>query len=179
MCTVRACDKRFGSKNDWKRHETNQHKDVGAWQCTVPGCHAIYMDLEMLRCHLQATHCFKPDKQLELFTEECSIGQANDRSFWCGFCQTIVTLGHGEDGKHKLNSWNARCDHIDGHLSGKDGLELRSFSEWKFIEDQEGSNGITYHDVEQNGVSEQHKKRKGLEYAGSRPMKRLEEGRQN
>jgi hypothetical protein len=33
-CTrVPGCDKRFGSKSDWKRHENDQHIQLQFWRC--------------------------------------------------------------------------------------------------------------------------------------------------
>ena len=32
-CTFLACNKTFGSKNDWKRHENSQHFHLETWRC--------------------------------------------------------------------------------------------------------------------------------------------------
>ncbi|KAL2129881.1 hypothetical protein VTI74DRAFT_7173 [Chaetomium olivicolor] len=32
-CTFPKCDKKFGSKNDWKRHENSQHFQLEIWRC--------------------------------------------------------------------------------------------------------------------------------------------------
>jgi hypothetical protein len=35
-CTFQNCNKCFGSKSDWKRHENSQHFQMPTWRCAVP-----------------------------------------------------------------------------------------------------------------------------------------------
>lgn len=35
-CTYTNCPRRFGSKNDWKRHENTMHWQTEAWKCAEP-----------------------------------------------------------------------------------------------------------------------------------------------
>lgn len=37
-CTHDACNKVFGAKNDWKRHENSQHHQLECWKCDIR-CH--------------------------------------------------------------------------------------------------------------------------------------------
>lgn len=37
-CTHDGCNKVFGAKNDWKRHENSQHHQLECWKCDIRCC---------------------------------------------------------------------------------------------------------------------------------------------
>ncbi|KAI9172507.1 Sex-determining transformer protein 1 [Paramyrothecium foliicola] len=130
-CTFKNCRKEFGSKNDWKRHESSQHYLLETWNCEENGCKKICQRREGFKLHLQKDHSLENVKVLEEKLERCRMGRHCDPRFWCGFCISIIEIeGAG------VNSWMKRCDHIDNHLMGKDGFEKKRSSEWKHLEDQ-------------------------------------------
>lgn len=138
-CTFRQCSKLFGSKNDWKRHESSQHYQLETWTCDLPDCLKVCHRRESFKSHLQKDHMLESMKQLvEDKLESCRLGRHCDPRFWCGFCEQIIEIK--ETG---VNSWTKRCDHIDNHLFGKDGLEKKRISEWKYLEAEDKSEPVS------------------------------------
>ncbi|PHH67934.1 hypothetical protein CDD80_392 [Ophiocordyceps camponoti-rufipedis] len=129
-CTFRGCVKRFGSKNDWKRHESSQHLVLEKWDCDEPGCGRVCHRRESFRNHLQKDHGMREGGSIDDRVEACRLGRHCDPRFWCGFCVDVVDIGDGRG-----NSWTRRCDHIDNHLSGKDGLAKKIMADWRDQED--------------------------------------------
>ncbi|KAL2824518.1 hypothetical protein BDW59DRAFT_162405 [Aspergillus cavernicola] len=113
-CTFYKCDKTFGSKADWKRHEQSQHFGIQSWQCTVPEttqegtlCARMFNSQESYTQHLKKHHQVTND---EIETSICKnrLGWNGEPQFWCGFCRDIIHLrgdGHA--------AWNQRFNHID------------------------------------------------------------------
>ncbi|KJZ79577.1 hypothetical protein HIM_01046 [Hirsutella minnesotensis 3608] len=132
-CTFKSCCKRFGSKNDWKRHESNQHYMLEKWNCDEPGCSKVCQRRESFKNHLQKDHGLHDANALEDKLETCRLGRHCDPRFWCGFCVRVIDIDVNERGG---NSWTKRCDHIDSHLFGKDGLERKGIREWRHQEDE-------------------------------------------
>ncbi|KAL6873316.1 hypothetical protein HDV57DRAFT_511245 [Trichoderma longibrachiatum] len=130
-CTYKTCNKHFGSKNDWKRHESSQHFQLESWNCNMPGCDKVLPHRELFRSHLLNHHKLTDGQEVENKLESCRLGRHCDPRFWCGFCDRFVEVT-GE----VVNSWTKRCDHIDNHLFGKDGMEKRTMSEWHYLEDK-------------------------------------------
>ncbi len=70
-CTYAKCKKRFGSKNDWKRHESSQHAQSEVWRCdtTMDGsdelCRKSCHRKETFKQHLQRDHSMKDTKLIE------------------------------------------------------------------------------------------------------------------
>lgn len=91
--------------------------------------------------------------------------------FWCGFCVEIIEISAIERGG---NSWTKRCDHIDNHLFGKEGLEKKDISEWRYQEDEQDAIkevdflAVPGSDVDMAGG----KKRKSTEDIDVRPFKK-------
>ncbi|ETS01145.1 hypothetical protein M419DRAFT_36127 [Trichoderma reesei RUT C-30] len=164
-CTYKTCEKNFGSKNDWKRHESSQHFQLESWNCDMVGCDKVLPRRELFRSHLLNRHKLTDGKEVENKLEKCRLGRHCDPRFWCGFCDKFVEV-KGE----VVNSWTKRCDHIDNHLFGKEGMEKKAMSEWRYLEDKLA-------EEEREGAalerpSEPSKKRKATEDLNTRPAKR-------
>lgn len=183
-CTAKDCDKSFGSKNDWKRHEVTQHSGVEAWACDEDGCIAIYEDRFTFMQHLKETHDMVHNEDLQSRAQNCRIGTKTDARFWCGFCRRVIAVDDVMNQGDSSNSspWNRRFDHIDNHLFGKCGLEEMSKSQWQCLENEaKGNTGRRLSRMSatasvrstatSNGAPS---KRKGSEHADSRPRKRAD-----
>lgn len=130
-CTYKTCDKSFGSKNDWKRHESSQHFQLESWNCDVEDCNNVFPRRELFRRHLVHHHKAQ-EAEVENKLESCRLGRHCDRHFWCGFCDKFVKITD----EVVVNSWTKRCDHIDSHLFGKDGMVKKTMSDWHYLEDK-------------------------------------------
>ncbi|POR39160.1 Sex-determining transformer protein 1 [Tolypocladium paradoxum] len=133
-CTFKSCSKRFGSKNDWKRHESSQHFQLETWNCDEPDCKKTCQRRESFKNHLQKDHGMSDVDIIDDKLEACRLGRHCDPRFWCGFCVRIIEIDVNERGG---NSWTKRCDHIDNHLFGKDGLQSKFIHEWKHQDDEQ------------------------------------------
>ncbi|RDA93662.1 hypothetical protein CP533_4884 [Ophiocordyceps camponoti-saundersi (nom. inval.)] len=131
-CTFMNCSKRFGSKNDWKRHESSQHLVLEKWDCDEPGCGRICHRRESFKNHLQKDHGMRSGSIMDEKLETCRLGRHCDPRFWCGFCVQVIDVEEDVGG----NSWTKRCDHIDNHLFGKEGLAKKTMAEWKYQEEE-------------------------------------------
>ncbi|KAG9252125.1 uncharacterized protein F5Z01DRAFT_250908 [Emericellopsis atlantica] len=125
-CTV--CFKRFGSKNDWKRHEGTQHEIKELWHCDL-GCHKGFTHREALETHLHATHKDLEEASVEAKLANNRTGLHGKPAFWCGFCGKLLTVAPGK------KSDVERADHIDNHFMGRDSYELGIIEEWEQMED--------------------------------------------
>ncbi|ROT37725.1 hypothetical protein SODALDRAFT_204233 [Sodiomyces alkalinus F11] len=136
-CTFPNCHKKFGSKNDWKRHENSQHYQHEVWGCneqsaTSPDtrCGKVFPRRALLRQHLQTSHCAAAGGPLaEKELDECRVDQNGEPRFWCGFCSQMV-----DTNQQGLHSWAERFNHIDDHISGRNDLAKKTMAEWKSIE---------------------------------------------
>ncbi|KAF9781974.1 hypothetical protein IL306_012039, partial [Fusarium sp. DS 682] len=128
-CTFADCRKTFGSKNDWKRHESIQHYQLETWICdcaksdSAEPCGKVCYRRESFRNHLSKEHEIADSSKLEEKVDSCRKGRHCDAHFWCGFCQKTVEI------KETDNTWAKRCDHIDDHFSGRR-VPQRDISEW-------------------------------------------------
>jgi len=114
-CTYTACLKRFGSKNDWKRHENTRHYQIEAWRCQEPSarskinqCAKVFYRRELYQAHLKDHHGIGDDTEIRKRSQENRIGRNGQSGFWCGFCRMIVTLK-----TRGLEAWDERFNHID------------------------------------------------------------------
>ena len=135
-CTFKDCPRRFGSKNDWKRHENTMHCQIETWKCAEPkaedGAHSITnrgddsatngtkslkqcgllrYRRELFMAHLHKDHGLTGAEHEQHVEEQCErrrVGRNGQCGFWCGFCQTIVKLG-----KLGTEAWDERFNHID------------------------------------------------------------------
>lgn len=164
-CTYKMCQKTFGSKNDWKRHESSQHFQLESWNCDILNCNKVLPRRELFKMHLRNYHKVQDSQEIENKLESRRLGRHCDPRFWCGFCDGFVEI-EGE----VANSWTKRCDHIDSHLFGKDGLEKKTMSEWRYLEDRL-EEGVPEGKVAE-GDPAPRKKRKATEDVNVRPSKR-------
>ncbi|KAI1816369.1 hypothetical protein GGS20DRAFT_575556 [Poronia punctata] len=141
-CTSPGCDKRFGSKNDWKRHENTQHYMLEMWRCDEQKCDSpsemcekVCYRREGFKAHLDKDHQVVDSNVLEKKLEKCRVGRNCDERFWCGFCQTIVESNRN-DGQA---SWAERFDHIDEHITGRNNRAKTDISEWKSFDSSQPS----------------------------------------
>ncbi|KAL8940356.1 MAG: hypothetical protein Q9211_002322 [Gyalolechia sp. 1 TL-2023] len=105
---------KFGSKNDWKRHENTQHYQIEAWRCHEPPrtsaigqCASIFYRREQFQTHLRDTH----QRDEVYIREQCisrRIGRNGQGAFWCGLCVEVVELR-----SKGLDAWEERFSHID------------------------------------------------------------------
>ncbi|KAJ5782227.1 hypothetical protein N7457_004001 [Penicillium paradoxum] len=110
-CTFPHCAKSFGSKADWKRHESSQHLHVQSWFCTEhvgnsTSCEQLFYRLEKYTQHLR-------QHGVEEYQVAASVGNnrldlADGSHFWCGFCNHRVTLT-----KRGQAARDERFNHID------------------------------------------------------------------
>lgn len=134
-CTFPQCPKRFGSKNDWKRHENSQHCQLELWRCNEPSrvnsteiCGKACHRREQFRSHISKDHGITDSSEIDRRLDHCRVGYDCDSRFWCGFCKTIIeTSGRG------LKAGTERFNHIDDHYSGRNSPR-RDISEWKSLD---------------------------------------------
>lgn len=135
-CTYTNCPRRFGSKNDWKRHENTMHYQVEAWKCAEPKiadgsisnttrgknsetnhtatskqCGRLCYRRELFTVHLHETHDLAHPEHEQYVKDQCKkrrVGRNGQCGFWCGFCQTVIRLE-----KTEIEAWDERFNHID------------------------------------------------------------------
>lgn len=125
-CVIDGCNKSFGSKNDWKRHERTHPEQKECYRCD--GTHrsngehcfkAFYHGEATYRDHLMS--CGVDD--IDAVVAARKVPGVNQGWFWCGFCNDIIRSG--QFGPEALSyRWN----HIDNHVQGN---EKRRIGEWK------------------------------------------------
>ncbi|EKD20902.1 C2H2 type zinc finger domain protein [Drepanopeziza brunnea f. sp. 'multigermtubi' MB_m1] len=148
-CTFATCSKRFGSKNDWKRHETSQHR-LEAWRCdlAVPfflnsSCSQVFYRRLIFLEHLKKHHALSKAEDFKNKIKTCRM------PFWCGFCVKLV--GFHQTG---LEPWAERSDHIEDHFMGRKGCEAREIHDWVPDNPNEGMEDVMctpYLLTEENG----------------------------
>ncbi|KAF5877081.1 putative c2h2 type zinc finger domain protein [Botrytis fragariae] len=129
-CTFSACNKTFGSKNDWKRHENSQHFHLETWRCDNEkpeggACAKVSYRRQAFQEHLKKEHAIIDQDAVKTKVDACRIGRNCQARFWCGFCKTLVDLK-----KNGLDAWIERFDHIDNHFMGRHGLQKQSIQDW-------------------------------------------------
>lgn len=139
-CTFPQCYRRFGSKNDWKRHENSQHFQMEVWRCNEPQgdghagtCGKVCHRREMLRAHLNDEHGISDPVRVDRKAEECRVGRNCEERFWCGFCREIIEVR-----QKGLSAWTARFNHIDDHFTGRR-RQKRAISEWQDVDPRGGT----------------------------------------
>ncbi|KAK4241342.1 hypothetical protein C8A03DRAFT_12433 [Achaetomium macrosporum] len=147
-CTFANCDKKFGSKNDWKRHENSQHFQLEIWRCAEKTadpatgqqppqqqqqqqqqeCGKVCHRAESLKAHLERDHGIHDQALLDKKLADCRMGRNFESRFWCGFCQkTIEPTGKGGP------AHSERFDHIDDHFNGR-GMPKADIKDWKYVD---------------------------------------------
>lgn len=131
-CTFAKCSKRFGSRNDWKRHENSQHFLSEMWRCSLEKtngakCGYLSHDQAQFAKHLEAHHDIK-DKSEESRTQcrEMHLGREGHHHFWCGFCDRLIEQAGGI----QPGAWDVRFKHIGDHFD-KDNFNI---DDWVDIE---------------------------------------------
>jgi hypothetical protein len=129
-CTFSACDKTFGSKNDWKRHENSQHTHLACWWCNEANqgggaCAKVCYHPQTYQEHLSKEHKITDTDIVKEKIDSTRLGRNCQVRFWCGFCVRLVELK-----KKGLEAWTERFDHIDGHFMGRHGLAKQSIGQW-------------------------------------------------
>ncbi|RMZ84958.1 hypothetical protein DV738_g241, partial [Chaetothyriales sp. CBS 135597] len=117
-CVLDGCFKRFGSKNDWKRHEGTHPTQAQCFRCDgghscpesgMPCKKALYGGKADYCQHL--LDCQVSPDQVNEIAERRLINDSYQRNFWCGFCDDIVR--HDLGGPEALTR---RHNHIDRHF---------------------------------------------------------------
>lgn len=118
-CTHSRCYKTFGSKGDWKRHETSQHNQMETWRChepsegsTINQCATLFGCQNDFKVHLRQDHAMQDNEYIDNQCKQNRLGTNCQCGFWCGFCKEIIKL----DNKG-LEAWDERFNHIDEHFT--------------------------------------------------------------
>jgi hypothetical protein len=129
-CTFSKCQKTFGSKNDWKRHETSQHYQNETWRCDEKtngeSCTKVFFSADIARTHLTKMHKVNDPEAIQRKIDARRIGANNQVRFWCGFCGKPTDLM-----QKGIDAWNERFNHIDDHFMGKNGRTKQPIAQWK------------------------------------------------
>lgn len=139
-CTFDKCESQFGSKHDWKRHETSMHEQLECWRCEEPAlnntgrsrpvfalnqeepCMSLSYTLELYQKHLTEMHRIIDTDLISNLSKKQKIGQRSQGQWWCGFCDKIIIAQ-----KKGVPGVNERFDHIDEHFM----KEKRKMNDWK------------------------------------------------
>jgi hypothetical protein len=129
-CTFPKCNKNFGSKNDWKRHENSQHFQLETWRCQLlrpdqACCAELFYRREMFEEHLKDKHRMINNDRVMQEIKKRRIGRNGQGQFWYGFCKDIVPLE-----SKRSAARDERLNHIDVHFS----KELKKIEEWLCLE---------------------------------------------
>jgi hypothetical protein len=129
-CTFLTCNKTFGSKNDWKRHENSQHFQLETWRCDEErpeggACAKVCYRKQTFQEHLSKEHQISDTAPVNEKLEACRIGRNCQARFWCGFCTKLVELK-----KKGLEAWTERFDHIDDHFMGRHNWPKQGIQDW-------------------------------------------------
>lgn len=140
-CTFYRCHKRFGSKNDWKRHESGQHNLSDVWYSEgAAGNHAnqparqSQLPDDYPQRSGQAAY---ESASAAAATAEGAFGGTKGRdgpfppasSFWCGFCRQLMSVGGPSAGR-----CDQRFHHIDDHFMGRHRFSKQSIGSWVHVE---------------------------------------------
>ncbi|KAG5205898.1 hypothetical protein GTR04_2771 [Trichophyton interdigitale] len=97
-CTFKDCYKTFGSKADWKRHESSRHSHLERWRCGDPditdssrSCAKMFERRNSYEFHLKAHGIDDEDEILQRINSNRIGGDCQFR-FWCGFCNVLVPI---------------------------------------------------------------------------------------
>lgn len=136
-CTALTCNKTFGSKDDWKRHENSQHLQLETWCCQEPlpdgvACSKNFFRRQSVKDHLVKDHLIQ-SSALDSNIESCRIGRSAQGRFWCGFCTRLIDLKN-----RGLDAWTERFDHIDNHFMGRGQQRIQRISDWVHPQDGKG-----------------------------------------
>ncbi|KAJ5675832.1 hypothetical protein N7462_008729 [Penicillium macrosclerotiorum] len=112
-CTFPHCAKSFGSKADWKRHESSQHLHIQSWLCPFQDsqkdtpCERIFYREDTFSQHLSQHHRLSKSRSKAALPPS-RLDLADRPHFWCGFCTRNVPLRN-----HGSAALDERFNHID------------------------------------------------------------------
>lgn len=132
-CTFPDCWKRFGSRNDWHRHEYSLHANTEMWRCGLlrsdqRTCAKVCSTVDDMRTHLKTlehTQTFLAETDEGL--ESMHMGQHGRVHFWCGFCNTLIPNPWGDN----MMAWKARSKHIGNHYD----KDYRKIEDWVCVKE--------------------------------------------
>ncbi|KAL6246389.1 hypothetical protein RBB50_006625 [Rhinocladiella similis] len=197
-----GCPATFANKNEWKRHVSSQHLQLGFYRCDMDSCspestqdhHRGYNDFN--RKDLFTQHCRrmhapwartdrdmknvskkdreKFEKKLEQIRARCWIdARKPPERTKCGFCEKSFIEGQSDDDAVTISAWDQRMDHLGRHYE-KDGFDAK---------DEQLDEGLQKWALDQGVIREGRIKNRywlvGLELAekGSGPARRRRSGR--
>ncbi|EME88081.1 uncharacterized protein MYCFIDRAFT_209696 [Pseudocercospora fijiensis CIRAD86] len=148
-CTWPNCAKKFGSRNDWKRHESGQHYLVEMWKCgrarPTDGGTCLrrpFLAKEQMIRHLKGPeHQMTTAHEIEQECENFHLAREGHVHFWCGFCKTLIA--QPED---TMNAWENRFKHIGDHFDH----EKRDIDDWVCVEENKAKKLITPQDEKES-----------------------------
>ncbi|KFH44713.1 Zinc finger X-linked protein-like protein [Hapsidospora chrysogenum ATCC 11550] len=124
-CTFYGCKKKFGSKNDWKRHETGQHKEHDILYCESE-CGRKFEHSDGFATHLRAHHRTSDEAAVLKNVERRRRGDYCTGFFWCGFCRELIPV------RPDAHLVDERFNHIDDHFMGRGAFSKRSIEDWHY-----------------------------------------------
>lgn len=143
-CTFASCDKRFGSRNDWKRHESSQHSLPEMWNCTCirgDGNNGAPPSLHLLDAwddHPRGPKYVARDiTELETGCNNFPVAREGHNYFWCGFC--VKPISHQSPTE---SGWEGRFKHVGEHFD-KDKYDS---DDWVCFNHHEKKKGVTVKD---------------------------------
>ncbi len=116
-CTFAECDRRLGSRNDWKRHESSQHALTDKWYCK--DCRYLTESEETFANHLEQRHGIQRNTAGSVNISNCGrLGKDAHYHFWCGFCKQLIpqedpSMQQGM--KSGTTAFEIRLSHIGDH----------------------------------------------------------------
>ncbi|KAF2773316.1 hypothetical protein EJ03DRAFT_323815 [Teratosphaeria nubilosa] len=152
-CTFPLCYRRFGSRNDWKRHENSQHFLVEQWRCEVNNergfkCGKLFDREHLLIIHFKEAHPLLV-RQLQASSTELGdiilreaasgmhLGREANFRFWCGFCEKLIP-------QESRNAPGDRFKHLGDHFDKGDDIQ-----DWVCIQFNKKQQFITKEDKEE------------------------------
>ncbi|KAK5130685.1 hypothetical protein LTR08_001846 [Meristemomyces frigidus] len=137
-----SCWKRFGSRNDWKRHEYSQHFLIQGWRCelhllTGQKCGMLLHDEDEVHRHLERQHTTMLQHEmtargmsmkvlLQRLADDMHLGREAHQQYFCGFCDKLIVQG-----PNTLDAFDERAKHIGDHYDKDDS----NIDDWVCIEE--------------------------------------------
>jgi hypothetical protein len=122
-CTVPGCDRKFGSKSDWRRHENSQHFKYKYYRC--PDCKKDIYQSDHFEKHLSKHRPVTRVEMESIIVEVRRVRPVFQNEFYCGFCEATIAVEKESDG------CTERFDHIDQHFMGRPPREKVGIDQWK------------------------------------------------
>ncbi|KAI5370947.1 Putative Zinc finger C2H2-type [Septoria linicola] len=153
-CTFPACNKTFGSRNDWKRHESSQHPLPEQWKC----CRAKHSptssetcqlrpwkNVELLKQHLRSNeHGMKDPRAIQQECNNGRMGKQGLEGWWCGFCNRIIRPTPQQRQQHASSdpipgAREQRLQHIGDHFD----KDFKEIGDWVCAEENKKKRDIS------------------------------------